>query len=300
MQLSKSDVIFNPVEHTYTINGITLSGITSVISRQLFPDKYCNVPPEILRKAAERGTMIHEICELIDDLGVSHESSEAKNYQSLKDLHGLCYEASEYLVSDNEHFASCIDKVYRESDNEFTIGDIKTTYRLDKESVRWQLSIYAHLFEIQNPECKVVRLIAIWLRGNTAEIVEIERIPDKTIIELLSCEVEGKQFVNPYSSSAEKLNMPDTYRAIEDSIIEIDEQAKFWADKKKDLMEGVMKEMVKAGVYKWQGESLQFIRKKDSIRKSFDKEAFEKDYPGAYDKYLKESPVVGSITLKIN
>lgn len=58
--------------------------------------------------------------------------------------------------------------------------------------------------------------------------------------------------------------------------------------------------MVKAGVYNWQGESIQFVRKKDSIRKLFDKESFEKDYPGVYKKYLKESSVVGSVTLKIN
>ena len=297
MQLVKSNVIFNPIEHTYMLDGVMLSGITSVISSQLFPDKYSNIPQDVLQKAAERGTMVHEICELIDDLSVSHESDEAKNYQSLKELYGLRYESSEYLVSDNKHFASCIDKVYRESDNEFTLGDIKTTYKLDKESVQWQLSIYAYLFELQNPECKAVRLIGIWLRGNISEIVEVERIPDDTIIELLACEVNGKQFSNPYRKPS--INMPDKYQTMEPSIIEIEEQAKYWAAKKKELAEGVMKEMVLAGLYSWVGNSVQFIRKKDSIRKTFDKDAFEKEYPGVYETFLKESPVVGSVTIKL-
>lgn len=165
MKLIKSQVVFNPDEHTYMLGDKELSGITSVISRQLFPDKYRDVPEYVLRKAAERGTMIHSICELVDDMGITHDSDEAQGYKELKDDWGLRYECSEYLVSDNEDYASCIDKVYRENETDFTLGDIKTTYVLDKESVRWQLSIYAYLFELQNPGCNAVRLIGIWLRG---------------------------------------------------------------------------------------------------------------------------------------
>ena len=69
MKLIKSQVVFNPNEHTYMLGDKELSGITSVISRQLFPDKYRDVPEYMLRKAAERGTMIHSICELVDDMG---------------------------------------------------------------------------------------------------------------------------------------------------------------------------------------------------------------------------------------
>lgn len=167
MKLIKSQVIFNPDEHTYMLGDKELSGITSVISRQLFPDKYRDVPEDVLRKAAERGTMIHSICELVDDMGITHDSDEAQGYKELKDDWGLRYECSEYLVSDNERYASCIDKVYRENETDFTLGDIKTTYVLDKESVRWQLSIYAYFFELQNPGCNAVRLIGIWLRGKT-------------------------------------------------------------------------------------------------------------------------------------
>ena len=65
-------------------------------------------------------------------------------------------------------------------------------------------------------------------------------------------------------------------------------------------MDGIMKEMVKAGAYSWKGESISFTRKKDSIRKVFDRESFERDYPGVYDKYLTDTPVSGSITLKVS
>lgn len=296
MKLIKSQVIFNPDEHTYMLGDKELSGITSVISRQLFPDKYRDVPEDVLRKAAERGTMIHSICELVDDMGITHDSDEAQGYKELKDDWGLRYECSEYLVSDNEHYASCIDKVYRENETDFTLGDIKTTYVLDKESVRWQLSIYAYFFELQNPGCNAVRLIGIWLRGKNHEIVEVERIPSEVVVNLLKCDSEGRQFVNPYSISP--VTLPDEYRKMERTIQEIVSQAKYWSDKKKEITDGVMMAMVEAGEYSWKGDIISFTRKKDTIRKDFDKKAFEKDYPDLYNKYLKEIPVVGSVTLK--
>lgn len=300
MQLIKSQVIFNQEAHTYTLNSVQLQGITGMIEKQLFPKKYENVPQFILDRAAERGSFVHEVCELVDDLGVSHESPEATNYQKLKEENNLVYEASEYLVSDNEHFASCIDKVYRESESEFSLGDIKTTYKLDKEYVRWQLSIYAYLFELQNPNAMVKKLFAIWLRGEVAELVQVERIPSDIIINLLSAEINGLQFINPYALPISDNTLPVEYQRMEHSIIEINEQEKYWKEQKKLLMDGAMKEMVKAGVYSWKGNNISFTRKKDSIRKSFDKEAFERDYPGVYEKYLVDTPVSGSITLKVS
>ena len=297
--LIKSPVTFNQEAHTYLLGDVQLQGITGLLGRRVFPDKYKEVPESILQKAAERGSFIHECCELVDDLGVEPDSEEARNYVKLRNAHGLQFEKSEYLVSDNVHFATCIDKVYRTGDDTFHLADIKTTYKLDKEYVRWQLSVNAYLFELQNKEAKVDRLFAIWLRGDKSELVEVERIPNDTIIALLESEVNGTDFVNPYSVPVTKADLPEAYQEMEDAIVEIERQSKYWAERKKELTEGVMKEMVKAGVYNWKGEQIQFIRKKDSIRKTFDKEAFEKDYPGIYDNYLKESPVVGSVTLKV-
>lgn len=300
MELIKSPVDFNPEAHTYTLDGVRLQGITGMLERQLFPRKYENVPQEVLNRAAERGSFVHEVCELVDELGITHESPEAQNYRRMKtDLH-LVHEASEYLVSDNKHFASCIDKVYRTGENTFSLADIKTTYRLDLDYVRWQLSVYAYLFELQNPEAKAEHLFAVWLRGEEARHVEVERIPSEVIRDLLAAEAEGRQFANPYAVQEADINLPDKYLDMEQSIIEISEQAKYWSERKKELTDGVMKEMVKAGVYSWKGESVSFIRKKDSIRRTFDREAFERDYPGVYDKYLVDTPVCGSITLKVS
>lgn len=299
-KLKKSKVVFYPATHTYvTPDGRMLDGITGMISRQLFPSKYDGVDEETMRNAAERGSFIHSVCELVDSLNIEHESPEAMGYKELKDTYGLRHEESEYLVSDNVHFASCIDKVYRDGESTFTLADIKTTYKLDKEYVRWQLSIYAYLFERQNPGTKVLHLYAIWLRGERHELVEVERIPDDVVVSLMEHEVGGEQFTNPYVPSVTDTSLPEKYAAMEDAIAEIDRQYKYWSEKKKELADGVKFEMQNAGVSKWVGDRVSFTRKEDSEREDFDKKRFAADYPDLYKAYLIKTKVSGSVILKV-
>lgn len=297
MELVKSTVIFDPEAHTYSLpNGTRLQGITSMLRRQLFPDEYKDVPQHVLDHAAERGHAIHQLCELVDDLGITPDNPEAQAYIGLKADLGLDYLCSEYIVSDESHFASPIDKVYRDGEDTFTLADIKTTYKLNEEYVRWQLSVYAYLFELQNPGAKVSRLLALWLRDGHASGYPMERIPVEIIIDLLNAEKEGRQFINPL---AVPCNLPEKYRQMEQQITEIDRQAKYWNEQKKTLMDGIMREMVLAGAYSWEGESIRLTRKKESIREDFDKKRLKNEHPDIYSAYIKETSVAGSVTLKI-
>lgn len=297
MELVNSTVIFDPEAHTYhTPEGVELQGITGMLHRQLFPDEYRDVPQHILDRAAQRGHAVHQLCELADDLGVTPEEPDGLAYVRLREEMGLVYRASEYLVSDNRRFASAIDKVYEEGDDAFTLADVKTTYRLNEDYVRWQLSVYAYLFELQNPGARVVRLLALWVRDGRASAFPMERIPSDIVTALLEAEAEGRQFVNPLSMPS---TLPEKYRQMEQSIAEIDRQARYWTERKKELMDGIMREMVSAGAYSWEGERIRLTRKKDGIRRSFDQKRLEKDHPDIYAAYVTESPVAGSVTLKI-
>ena len=298
MELVKPTVIFDPEAHAYhTPEGVQLQGITGMLRRQLFPDEYRDVPQHILDRVAERGHAVHQLCELVDDLGITPGEADAQAYIRLKSEKGLRYRASEYLVSDNTRFASAIDKVYEDGESSFILADIKTTYRLNEEYVRWQLSIYAYLFELQNPGAKASGLLALWIRDGHASAYAMERIPAEIVTALLDAEAEGRQFVNPLSRA--DITLPERYRQMEQSIIEIDRQARYWAEQKKALMDGLMQEMVRAGAYQWDGDSIKLTRKKDSIRKAFDAKKLAEDHPDIYAEYLKELPQAGSITLKI-
>lgn len=297
MELVKSNVLFDNDTHTYTLDGKELSGVTKMLGRQLFPDKYDGVNEFVLNRAKEHGSLVHSICELYDNLGVDDGSPEVNWYKEIISEYGLTHEESEYLVSDEENYASKIDKVYRVDDNTFDIGDIKTTYVLDNEYLRWQLSVYAYMFELQNKGANVRNLYGIWLRPDKYQAVLLGRIPSDIIRSLLDADSRGVQFVNPYTPKT--VELPQKYAAMEDSIEEIDRQCKYWSDKKKELTDGIKNEMVKAGVTKWQGSKVSFTRKEDSEREDFDKKQFAKDYPDLYRKYIVRTKVSGSVTLRI-
>lgn len=97
-----------------------------MIQRQLFPDEYDNVDEAVLNAAATYGTNVHASIEDFDKNWNNDGTVEVADYIEICKEHGLVHEASEYIVSDNKNWASMIDKVYRVSDDTFSIGDIKT------------------------------------------------------------------------------------------------------------------------------------------------------------------------------
>lgn len=289
--MKKSKVIFNKEDHTYKLGEVFLQGITGILSKHLFQDKYDNVPDFVLQRAASRGTFIHECCELVDTLGIIPDSIEAQNYIKLKEEHGLNTIANEYIVSDEQHFASAIDVVL----SDYSLADIKTTAKFDNDYVSWQLSIYAYLFELQNPELKANKLYGIWLRNDTAELIEVEKKPKELIKELLRCEVEGELFVSPL----EKITAPSRIYEVEKFLIDLDTQAKEIEAKRKELLEGILKEMEKANVDKWETERIRLTRRKATTSERFDSKAFKEFNPDLYQQFMKVSPVKSSITLKV-
>lgn len=294
--LRYSDIIFDPVGHTYTApDGRALQGITGMLQRQLFPDEYAGVDEETLKAAAERGSAIHAQVEFCDDFGTTFEDiPEVVNYQRLIKERELEPIESEYLVSDNEHFASSIDKVYKVSDTEYILGDIKTCRTRNVDKVRWQLSIYATLFERQNPGCKVVGLLAIWLRGEEAEITDIDRIDDAVIDSLLAAEVEGRQFVNPLPSVN---TLPDRYKAMEMQILNLLAKKKEIEEQVKTFSERMKGEMEKARVKKWKTKNMQLTYIEPSTKETFDSNRFKEEHPEDYKKYTKTTKVKSSIRI---
>lgn len=289
--LKQSKVIFNKEDHTYKLGEVFLQGITGILSKHLFQDKYDNVPDFVLQRAASRGTFIHECCELVDTLGIIPDSIEAQNYIKLKEKHSLTSISNEYIVSDEQHFASAIDVVL----SDYSLADIKTTAKFDNDYVSWQLSIYAYLFELQNPELKANKLYGIWLRNDTAELIEVEKKPKELIKELLRCEVEGELFVSPL----EKITAPSRIYEVEKFLIDLDTQAKEIEAKRKELLEGILKEMEKANVDKWETEKIRLTRRKATTSERFDSKAFKEFNPDLYQQFMKVSPVKSSITLKV-
>lgn len=290
MKLNQSSVVFNSENHTYTLDGKPLSGITSLLHRQLFKDMYKGVDEKVLQEKADYGTMVHQTCELADN-GFPVTLEEGESYLNLTKTYNLIHEESEYLVSDNTHFASSIDKVYREDETTFHLADIKTTYNLNKEYVKWQLSIYAYFFEMQNPGATVGSIFAIWFKNKKAKRVLLDRIPSEEVERLLTCDAIGIQYIPD--------SLPVLATEAEQMIIDINTQLKLLEEQEKNLREGLMRAMVQSGLYSWKGERVSITRKTASSREDFDKARFKEEHPELYQQYVKETLTSESLTIKV-
>ena len=293
MKLVKSRVIFEPSSHTYTLDGLSLQGITGMLSRKLFKDKYDSIPQSILDEAAKRGKAIHQDCELADTLGIISDSQEVTNYIKLKALYNLVPIANEYIVSDNNYFASPIDVVFKSTKNGVSIADIKTTSSLDEEYVSWQLSIYKYLFELQNPTIKVDNLYAIWLRGDIAKLYEVEPKSTEDVIKLLDSEI------NNTDVSFYKKELPSEVKSAELAIFEIKSNIKKLELKELELKKGLVDLMNAHNIKSYKGEYITISKKEAFERTSIDSELLKGLYPEAYKACLKVSKVKESIDIRI-
>lgn len=289
IELSASGVRFVRETHQYFLGDKELHGITKMLTEQLFPSEYKGIDKEVLDRAAARGTFVHDACEMLDTLGICQDLAEVKNYRRLVNEGGLVHEATEYIVTDGEYYASPIDKVYRVSGDEFDLGDIKTVASLNKEKTAWQLSIYAYLFERQNPGAKVRNIFAIHLRSNDKEdiarLVQLERKPDEEVRALLEASRAG-QVYKPASLPVEGL-MPDGVALMQQTIID-KVQTIATLQGELDEIKAKLLELMNAGnVKSWEGDLIKITRKEGAVRQSFDHKKMRKEHPELADVFAK-------------
>lgn len=293
MELKKSEVVFNDIKHEYYLGDKQLQGITPMLRRQLFPEEYKDVPEAVLKRAADRGTAIHRDCELYDMEDAEVMTAEGWEYMMMCNEKGLHHIMSEYLVSDNDYFASKIDKVF-EAEDGVILADIKTVRKLNEAYVSWQLSIYAYLFELMNPDIPVRELAAIWVTPDDCKYIRLERIGVEEVKRLMECEKNGERFVCEHPDQ-----FPEQFRAFDKKLYEIQKQLDELEDEKKRIMEVIKASMADTGAIHWVGQYVGITRKKDSVREVFDTKKFKAENEALYNAYTRQSTTAGGIILKL-
>lgn len=307
IDLKQCTVVFTEEDHTYYLpeKGKYLSGITGMLERQLFPDTYAGIPEAIIKQAAEYGKEVHKSIEDFDMNWENDGTQEVADYISLISEQGLVHETSEYLITDGENYASMIDKVYRVDETTFDIGDIKTYGIMTpekREKARWQLSVYAYLFELQNKKAKVRRIFILHIRNKAkkdgsfdhiSDFIELKRIPSEIVKELLLADSVGKQFVNPYA-------IPEDIRQ-QESVIRQLIQAKQDAETRLNSIKARILSLMEAqDIKSWCTETMRITRKLPTTRSSFSLADFKEAHSDIdIEPYMKTSQVAGSLTIAI-
>lgn len=293
MELYKSPVVFDEVAHKYWLDGKELKGVTSTLIKRAFPDTYKDVPPDTLMKAAEHGHAIHKCIEEYEKESNFADIPELSFYVKIKEEQQLRHIAAEYLVSDEERYASQIDHVFMDANGEIVIADIKTTYKPLYDHVVLQLSIYKRLFERQNPTLKVSKCALIWLRGDKYEYKELTPWGDELLDDLFSADINNNNFdiTTTYGSLPVKVAEVETYLA------ELDAEVKRKTEELKAIKEGLCNLMLEKGVKKYSTSRLQMTTVTPKPKQVFNTSKFKEDYPDLYKDYLSTSEVKPSIRL---
>lgn len=300
--LKEPKVVFNEIEHTYTNEaGKQLSGVTALLKRQLFADKYDGISEKVLEQAAERGNLIHRQVEMYETFNgdVDTLSDEARTYVTLKDANKFETIATELLVSDGENVASGIDVVWEKNGGVF-LCDIKTTSKLDMEYLSWQLSIYKYLLLFNNPDVEIRGLYACWLpkeQYGKPKLVPVDEKPIEWIKDLIETDARGEQWANPEAAlmaeREQSFAVPQELTKAIALFLEAEKQAKEMKEQLRALMQ-------EHGISKWECDEFKATLSPDTETTTFDSKAFKEANPDEYNKYLKTSTRKGSfkVTLK--
>ena len=289
IKLIHSPVLFFSETHQYFLGEKELSGITSLISK-IYPKTYEGVPQDVLMRAAQQGSLTHETIELYDEMGIDSELPELKSYKKVINDYGLSVVATEYIVSDEERYATAIDKVMQDVDGNIILVDLKRTYKIHEDNVRLQLSICKYLFELQNPDLKVAKLFVLRLRNDDVNFQELNPVSDAFLHECLEYK-DGD--IIPVETELSCLS------DAENNIVDLENNIKMLKERKDKLMSGLYDIMEKNNIKSWEGKRIKLTRVMPQIKSTFDAKSFKEDNPEEYAKYLRESTTKGSVRITI-
>ncbi len=279
---------FDQETHTYAEDGRVLPSVTQVLRAVGISPDYGSVPEEILRKKAERGSFVHrEIEDFVRNgtIGFTPEFGEF-----VKEFGNGCSEPeSEVMVSDGR-IAGTADLIF-ERDGKPTIADFKTTATLHRDSVAWQLSLYAYLSgrEIERGE-------AWHFSPSGLRVYEV----------ILKTKEECENLIQAYLKG-EKFNAPAPVE--ENKLIELEEAEKAIADLKKriaeyeaskaEIMDAIKAAMEATGTKTYEGDRIRITYVAPVEKKTVDSKRLKEERPDIYEQYTKTTLQGASVRITI-
>lgn len=288
------DFRFDEQTHTYYLGDKVLPSVTQIIESTIpkFEKKYENVNENILKQAAEKGTLIHSEIEAYIKRNYIGFTTELTNFINIVTDKKLSNIQSEVKVHNNE-FAGTIDIIAQKgiSTKKNILADIKTTYKIDKEYISWQLSLYNYLLSFVQPDLKIDEFYVIWLRDEDYKFQKIERKSDETILDLLDCYKKGVKI--DYNTTTLQTIPKDKQM----QFCNLFKQMKAIEEKNKEIKEAILKEMEDRGIDSIEIDDVKITYKAPYTKTSVDSNKLKED--GLYEKYTKTSNVKSSILISI-
>lgn len=287
---------FDKENHQYTLekeNGeiIELVSVTTLLKKHGLSPDYSGVNEEVLSAKAKRGEVVHKDLEdyikhklfgFTGELDAFVDKCSEMNIEPLK---------SEFQVW-NDEIAGTVD-VEGLINGESFIGDFKTTSTLHKETVAWQLSLYAYLEGVEFKKY----LCFHFPDENTCKVVEIQPIAKEEIERLLecerNCELYKKKTLELDSETSEKL------LAVQNALKNLDDQKKEIEAQENALKEFLIKKFEETGLDFVENEFFRIKYTAPSKQTRIDTYKLKEKFPDVVKECSKESDVKAKVTITL-
>ena len=287
--------IFNKENHTYTLDGKILISVTQLMRKHGLAPDYSGINETVLQRKAERGTLIHEEIERYIKHGELGFTSEQDDFIGFAKELGLKNMRSEQIVN-NDLVAGTIDLMAERVAGKATIkvlADYKTGTTVDKEAVRWQLSLYERLSGEKFDEFYVFHLC------EKSKYIPLEHIPAEEVEKLLECERKGEIY------KPRTLMVPSELLAAAEQAeraVKVAEAAKKEAEANaNEIRAQLITAMEAQGIKSFEtaDKSMLITYVAPSVRQGLDGELLKKEHPELAQKYVKTSTVKASVRITV-
>lgn len=181
-------VAFYPDTHTYVVNGVEVPSVTTMLSR-VYGDTYAAVNPDILKRAADYGTAVHqELQEWIDIRKSTSGAEVVSAYPEVNNYFNLVEPLYKIQPIDTERVVVLYDPEGKPVaagrfdllcfvDGVLTLADFKTTSTIHKKLVTAQLNLYARAAAQSGYlQTENIGLGVIHLSGSVARFVPVPKL----------------------------------------------------------------------------------------------------------------------------
>ena len=284
-------VTFDVAKHLYKRGETPLISVTQLLKKHGLAPDYGAVPADVLERKAALGTAIHAEIENYIKTGEIPDfcSAEFKTFIELTREAGLVFTEAEKMVS-RDFLAGKIDLLGRG-----ILADVKTSQTLDREYVRWQLSLYDWLY---NNETLPMKLYAIHLPINgKGKIVPLEPIPPTEVRRLIEAEAKGEIYTPPVVALNE--DTLSLLYSVETLLTELNADVKRAEERKAAILAELQAAMEDAGVTKYESAALAITYVAESTRETVDSAKLKREYPDVAAACKKTSTTKAYVKVKV-
>ena len=289
-------VSFDAEKHIYTLpSGEVLSGITCILNKYISPDKYDNVPADVLERAKERGSAIHaDIACYIDGFG----GAGTPEVKAFAEWAGSAELYSECLVSDGICYATAIDVVRHLGDNQVHLHDIKTTNVVDEDYCRWQLSINAYFMKLAGFD--VLGASVLHIRDGAIKELPVVLVGSEHVKAMLQAYAGGEDWRNPFVGDDLPEEVANNICMLDRTISGLKEQLKYAEGQMEEFKVRLLQMMREHELTAIKTEQVSINIKKAYQRTSLDSKKLKEQYPEIAKECEKVTEVGESLTIRIN